>query len=492
MKSADGTNSAVGGAASVIVPEVSSATLNAEEYTSTPPKGTRNGFPKRSGQSLSYWLQQVRCDPLLNHRTAKDIPSEADTVIIGSGISGTLVAKHHLATWPSKSVVVLEAREFCSGATGRNAGHCKPDQWRHFAKFEKAFGHEQAVKIMDNEAATWKALVAYVEENKVDCDLWVGETLDVPVDEEVAKALKEMFERYQRAGGKTDHIKVIHDPKEAARLSKIKSAKACYAWKASMLQPWKLTAHIMRDNIEKGTNLQTHTMVKTVSKTTSGSRKWTVHTERGDIACDTVVHATNGYSAALEPSLQGIITPKPHICDQFVPSRSLCGSEALQNSYGVLLPNGDFFSINSRCTSDGNIMFGGSNPGQKQLDGWAKQSSERCIDDSLANCNTIVFPFTRAFSAHGEIPPSTRWFGLATSRQLFVAPNLARYHRVRGGRISTGRTVELPQSSTDARLHTCSGSSLDCDGGATGAKTGSDVVLMAIRGRNFGVRGDCG
>jgi len=210
---------------------------------------------------------------------------------------------------------VLEAREFCSGATGRNAGHCKPDQWRHFAKFEKAFGHEQAVKIMDDEAATWKALVAYVQENKVDCDLWIGDTLDVPVDEEVAEALKEMFERYQRAGGKTDHVKVTYDPKEAVRVSKIKSAKACYAWKASTLQPWKLTAHIMRGNIEKGTNLQTHTMVQTVSKTALGSRKWTVHTERGDISCDTVVHATNGYSAALEPSLRGIITPKPHICD---------------------------------------------------------------------------------------------------------------------------------------------------------------------------------
>lgn len=33
-----------------------------------------------------------------------------------------MVAKEHLKTFPGKSVVVLEAREFCSGATGRNAG----------------------------------------------------------------------------------------------------------------------------------------------------------------------------------------------------------------------------------------------------------------------------------------------------------------------------------------------------------------------------------
>jgi glycine/D-amino acid oxidase-like deaminating enzyme len=383
------TSSTVGGAVSVTLPEISDAALNVEEYASSPPKETRTGFPKQGGQSLSYWLQQVRCDPLLDYRTAETLPSEADTVIIGSGISGTLVAKHHLETWPSKSVVVLEGREFCSGATGRNAGHCKPDQWRHFAKFEKSYGKEQAVKIMNNEAETWKALVTYVKDNNVDCDLWVGDTMDVPLDEEVAKTAKEVFERYQEAGGKVDHIQVTHDPAEAAKISKLKSAKACYAWKASTLQPWKLTAHIMRKNLDQGVNLQTHTMARSVTKGDS-HRQWTVNTDRGHIACDTVVHATNGYSAALESSLLGIITPKPHICNRFVPPRSLSGSKALRNSYGVLLPDGALFSINPRCSADGNVMFGGSNPGQKKLDEWAKQSSERCVDDSLANLELVT------------------------------------------------------------------------------------------------------
>lgn len=47
----------------------------------------RFGFPKQNGRSLSYWLQGVRSDPLLDHRTTSELPSAADIVIIGSGVS---------------------------------------------------------------------------------------------------------------------------------------------------------------------------------------------------------------------------------------------------------------------------------------------------------------------------------------------------------------------------------------------------------------------
>jgi glycine/D-amino acid oxidase-like deaminating enzyme len=389
MKQTDGTRLELGGADSVTLANSSTA-LNVEEYASPPTNPARTGFPKQGGQSLSYWLQQVRCDPLLNHRTTEDLPNDADTVIIGSGITGTLAAKEHLHLWPNRSLVVVEAREFCSGATGRNAGHCKPDQWRGYAKFETVYGKEQAIKILKNEADTWNALVAYVQENNVDCDLWVGDTLDVPVDEEVAKVAKEVFERYREAGGKVDHIKVTQDPVEAARISRIKGAKASYAWKASTLQPWKLTAHVMRENLKNGANLQTYTAARTIIKNVEGRRKWMVRTDRGDITCDNVIHATNAYSAALEPALKGVITPKPHICTKVVPTRAFSGSQAIQNSYGVLLPDGAFFSINPRCTTDGNVMFGGSNPGQKALDRWVENNPENCINDGLSDVKGVT------------------------------------------------------------------------------------------------------
>ncbi|KAL4809927.1 FAD dependent oxidoreductase-domain-containing protein [Aspergillus unguis] len=340
----------------------------------------RYGFPKEGKYSLSYWLEGVQGDPLLNHRTTSEVPSAADIVIIGSGMSGTLIANHLLETWPDKSIVILEAREFCSGATGRNAGHCKPDQWRGFTAYEQSFGTEQALKILENEQQTWSALVEYVKENNVECDLWVGDTLDVPVTPEVADIAKSTFERFKNAGGRVDHIKVTHDPAEARQISRIKDAQACYAWPASTLYPWKLTAHIMRDNIKKGVNFQTRTKATQIIKSSS---HWIVKTERGDISCSQVVHATNAYSSALEPSLRGLIYPCPHMCNRVIPPIAFEDGKGLVNSYGVLLPEGGLFSVNPRSTAEGSILFGGSNPGQPEFLRWVDAHPERGTDDGL-------------------------------------------------------------------------------------------------------------
>lgn len=74
--------------------------------------------------SRSYWHQ----DPsklLLGHRTTEGLPAKADYVIVGSGITGAFAAHFLLETLRAEgkegreSVLMLEAREACWGATGR-------------------------------------------------------------------------------------------------------------------------------------------------------------------------------------------------------------------------------------------------------------------------------------------------------------------------------------------------------------------------------------
>lgn len=90
-------------------------------------------FPHPDGMA-SFW----RSSPgeLDDFRSTKDLPSAADIVIVGAGFSGGSLVTHLLASDNArgKSILVLEARELCSGATGRNGNLCSliALDWWHF------------------------------------------------------------------------------------------------------------------------------------------------------------------------------------------------------------------------------------------------------------------------------------------------------------------------------------------------------------------------
>lgn len=71
-----------------------------------------NPHPTKSyWQDPPAWLADYQSSPML---------PEADYVVVGSGISGASIAYKLLSRHPEARVVMLEARQFCSGATGRN------------------------------------------------------------------------------------------------------------------------------------------------------------------------------------------------------------------------------------------------------------------------------------------------------------------------------------------------------------------------------------
>lgn len=81
----------------------------------------------RDHLTQSYWSDPP--DDIADLRTTPHLPGRADILIIGSGISGAAAAWRLLqygdgssseSSNASPSVIMLEARQACSGATGRN------------------------------------------------------------------------------------------------------------------------------------------------------------------------------------------------------------------------------------------------------------------------------------------------------------------------------------------------------------------------------------
>lgn len=75
----------------------------------------QSGLPSKLS-TQSYW-HQAPSARLFGHRTTAELPTDAEVVVVGSGITGAFAARELVRA--GARVVMLEAREACWGATGR-------------------------------------------------------------------------------------------------------------------------------------------------------------------------------------------------------------------------------------------------------------------------------------------------------------------------------------------------------------------------------------
>lgn len=86
---------------------------------------SNDAFPSPNGMT-SFWRNQT--GDLDNHRSTTELPAHSDIVIVGAGYSAAALVTHILSKCGDKtpSILVLEARQLCSGATGRNGARFIP------------------------------------------------------------------------------------------------------------------------------------------------------------------------------------------------------------------------------------------------------------------------------------------------------------------------------------------------------------------------------
>lgn len=116
--------------------------------------------------TTSWWLQNMHMDTTNEEEEGngtRDLPARTRVMccIVGCGMTGASVAYwlRELRTGneePDGDVIVLDCRGVAGGATGRNGGHLTPNASSEF------------------ELQTTRAIVQFIEENDVACDLQRG------------------------------------------------------------------------------------------------------------------------------------------------------------------------------------------------------------------------------------------------------------------------------------------------------------------------------
>ncbi|RJE22483.1 FAD dependent oxidoreductase [Aspergillus sclerotialis] len=154
-------------------------------------------LPRPHG-TVPFWrLQPGELD---NFRSTGDLPDTADIVIIGGGYSAAALVTHIQKQYPSHpSIVVLEARQLCSGATGRNGGHIKPDPYYHASQITTEHGFDAGAEVANFEVANLQAVKEYVEGEGVDCDFMVTRAYDIHFSTKQHMNMKECVRELKEA-----------------------------------------------------------------------------------------------------------------------------------------------------------------------------------------------------------------------------------------------------------------------------------------------------
>ncbi|OQD67475.1 hypothetical protein PENPOL_c003G07576 [Penicillium polonicum] len=304
----------------------------------------------------SFW----NADPkkLDDYQSTPELPSTADIVIIGSGLSGVATAYFILKDNPNPpSIVLLEARQICSGATGRNGGHVKPDTYSDIPKFTKLLGVEAASQLAAFEASHVQAIKELVETENLECDFHMTRALDVYLDAVHANEVQSTYKSLYKLGTVDLRDVTVTSGKDAERISGIKNAKCCVSYTAAHLWPSKLVHQLLAKLVNQGLNLQAHTPVSSVSPSQDKKYPYSISTPRGNIQVTKVVHATNAYASSILPEYTNAITPVRGVCCH-IESPQGTNTPHLVNTYGIRFDkvNNDYLIPRA----DGSIIVGGA------------------------------------------------------------------------------------------------------------------------------------
>ncbi|KAF1935270.1 FAD dependent oxidoreductase-like protein [Clathrospora elynae] len=361
----------------------------------------------------SYWHHPK--SPLANViEPEADTPTQPYThAIIGSGISGTMVAFNLLKTQPNARIVMLEAREICSGATGRNGGHTKAASYRSYLQHVQELGKEEALVIARLEYANILETHGLARELGMEgeCESEMCNTVDLIYDRgtfevgmRAIETLKKDAEHGEKQIGKMAWYEVYEEVGEVERKFSIagknrnptlageEEIAGAFEYVAGRIHAYRFTTGVLKECVKQGLQLCTNTPVHDIRQSTQadehGTPMWDIFTQYNTIKATNVIIATNGYTPYLLKELQGAIVPMRGQITTQRPGSTTNLTSPLPTTYSFIYKHGYEYMIpRPRAGGSQHIIIGG---GLGRLPN-AGASEYGTIDDSSLNLNISAY-----------------------------------------------------------------------------------------------------
>ncbi|KAF3931654.1 hypothetical protein ABW20_dc0108546 [Dactylellina cionopaga] len=264
--------------------------------------------------TTSFWLLPE--SSLLSQIQSPSLPSRADIVIVGSGISAVSILRELYRLNPALNVVVLDARGVCTGATGRNGGQTTAPPYWDYVDLKREHGIEAAARIIRFRLRHLEELKDMVREEGDDCakacEIRELAAAHIFFEPEVAERRWEALRVWHEDVPEMAREWTMLDAETARAKLSIPAAAGAILGPAVALWPYRLCTSVLERLIKQHHTLKVESFTpveKIAYNGSSSASAYTLTTPRGNIVTDTVVHATNAWASHLVPGLRGKVFP---------------------------------------------------------------------------------------------------------------------------------------------------------------------------------------
>ncbi len=307
-------------------------------------------------QSLKA-ISDVKLKPFWLDDSAKPEPTppltaniQTELAVIGGGFTGLWTALQAKQDDPNRDVVLLEAAEVASGASGRNGGFCAASLTHSFQNGRNRWAKELA-KLIQLGEQNLDGIEATIKEFNIECDFTRAGELNVATEEYQIEELRQEAEETALYGLRTTFLAAdetrqrIHSPSFLAAL---------YDPSVAMVNPAKLAWGLRRACLGLGVRLFEGTQVQALEEKRDSVLLKTPH---GSVAARRAALATNAFPPLLKRLSFYIVPVYDYALITEPLSRSQRESIGWYGREG-LADTGNQFHY-SQITVDGRILWGG-------------------------------------------------------------------------------------------------------------------------------------